>query len=331
MKAAYITQPGPPHSIQWGELDDPIPGATGILIRIGAVSINPIDTYIRSGMISMAIPSPFIVGCDFAGTVEAIGSEVTRFQIGDRVWGSNQGLLGRQGTFAERIVVDESFAYPTPPPQTDESLAALALVSITAHLGLVGRAKLQENETLFVNGGAGGVGSAVIQMGKAMGAKVIASAGSEDRAELCRRFGADLAFNYNTRNLSEVLESSGGGGIDVYWETSRVPDFQGAIGALAENGRMVVMAGRDAQPTFPVGPFYVKGCRLVGFAMFKASAPTQHASAKQINQWLQAGALRPHIGHRFPLSQSAEAHQLQEDNTLNGAGTLCGKIVLQPE
>ena len=114
MKAAFIQQTGPPEVIQFGELPTPKPGPNQMLVRVGAVAMNPIDTYIRGGLIKANLPQPFIPGCDLAGTVEEAGVNVRRFQRGDRVWGSNQGLQGRQGTFAEFAAVDEQWLYPTP-------------------------------------------------------------------------------------------------------------------------------------------------------------------------------------------------------------------------
>ncbi|HIG27759.1 MAG TPA: NADPH:quinone reductase [Verrucomicrobiales bacterium] len=328
MKAAYITQPGAPESILFGELETPVPQSDQILVKINAVSVNPIDTYIRSGLIPMQLPNPFIVGCDFSGMVTSIGTQVTRFKIGDRVWGSNQGLLGRQGTFSEYAAVDEMFAYPIPESVADEDAAALALVGITAHLGLVQEARLQAGETLMVNGGAGGVGSVVIQMGKAIGARVIATAGNDERVERCLQLGADCAVNYRSNDVDPMLKEFAPEGVNVFWETSRVPDFHATIGRLAERGRMIVMAGRDATPEFPVGPFYVKGCRLHGFAMFKASSEEQQEAARDMNSWMSKGRLRSNISQRFPLSETAVAHRLQEDNTIKCAGTLAGKIVV---
>ena len=330
MKAAFITETGPPSKITFGELTEAVPKATELLIEVGAVSVNPIDTYIRGGMIPMPLPLPFVVGCDFAGTIRSLGSEVRGFKVGDRVWGSNQGLLGRQGTFAERITVDQSFCYQTPQNCSDEDIAALALVCITAHLGLCQRALLRRGETLLVNGGAGGVGSAVIQIGKAMGAKVIATAGSDERAAICQSLGADVVINHKSEDVGAVVARKTAQGVDVFWETQRHPDFNASIDLLAENGRMVVMAGRDAQPPFPVGPFYVKGCSLHGFAMFKASAADQEKCAADIANWIENGHIRANIGKRFPLSEAAKAHELQEANTIHSAGTLHGKIVLTP-
>src|SRR3954471_22782252 len=186
MKAAYIEATGPAEAtIQYGDLPKPQPAAGQVLVRVGAVAVNPIDTYLRNGANYWQLPKPFIIGCDLAGTAEAVGPGVTRFKAGDRVWGSNQGLLGRQGTFAEYAAVDEHWLYPTPPNVTDEQAAACALVGITAHLGL-NRAALKSGETLFVNGGSGGVGSTVVQMAKAIGAKVATVGGSNEKVAQCK-------------------------------------------------------------------------------------------------------------------------------------------------
>ena len=213
MKAAFIRQTGSPENIIYGDLPAPTAGAGQVLVRVQAVAVNPIDTYIRSGLIPLKTPFPYIVGCDLAGVVVEIGPEANRFKPGNRVWGSNQGLLGRQGTFAELAAVEERWLYPVPPGVMDDQAAALALVGITAHLGLVRDARLQPGETLFVNGGTGGVGSTVVQMAKAIGARVITTAGSDEKAEACRPLGADLALNYKNpghRGPGEAVRSRGG-------------------------------------------------------------------------------------------------------------------------
>jgi NADPH2:quinone reductase len=300
-----------------------------VLVRVEAVSVNPIDTYVRSGMVAMPLPLPFIVGSDLAGTVEAVGPNVKRFKPGDRVWGTNQGLLGRQGTTAEYAVAGEEWLYPTPDDVTSEQATALALVGITAHLGLVRDAKLQRGETLFVNGGSGGVGSTVVQMAKALGARVITTAGSEEKLALCRELGADVAINYKTEDVDAMIKAFAPQGVNVFWETLREPDFDRAVALLAPRGRMIIMAGRDSRPPFPVGPFYVKGCSLYGFAMFNATPAEQRAAAEDINRWESEGKLKANIDRVLPLSEIAAAHRLQEDNTIHKAGTLTGKIVIR--
>ena len=330
MKAAYIERVGPPENIIYGELPTPQAKGTAALVKVRAVDVNPIDTVIRAGKVVMPLPIPFILGCDLAGVVEAIGLEARRFKPGDRVWCSNQGLLGRQGTFAEYAAVDDEWLYPIPDGVSDEQAAAISLVGITAHLGLVRDARLKRGETLFVNGGSGGVGSMVVQMAKILGARVVTTAGSDEKLALCRTRGADLAINYKTEDVAARVKEFSPPGVNVYWETVREPNFEKAVDLLAPRGRMILMAGRDARPIFPVGPFYVKGCSLHGFVMFNATADEQRAAAEDINRWLAAGQLRANIDRTLPLSETAAAHRLQEENTLGGKGTLTGKIVLKP-
>ncbi|HEX3149395.1 MAG TPA: NADPH:quinone reductase [Gemmataceae bacterium] len=332
MKAAFIEATGAPDVIRYGDLPDTEPKSGEVRVKVAAVAVNPIDTYIRSGAVSMTLPKQFIVGCDLAGTVDRVGPGTKGFKVGDRVWGSNQGLLGRQGTFAEYACVHEDFLYASPPGVKEEDLAAIALVGITAHLGLIGCAKLQPGEFAFVNGGTGGVGSTVVQMAKAVGAKIATTVGSEEKAKQATALGADLAINYKTDDVAAKLkEFTGGAGLHVWYETLREPDYDKIVDGLRPRGRAVVMAGRVARPPFPHGPFYVKCLSLFGFAMFNMSADEQRKCADDINRWLVAGKLKPNIARRMKLSETAAAHQLQEENTLKGAGTLAGKIVLTPQ
>jgi NADPH:quinone reductase len=332
MKAAFINQTGAPDVIQYADLPDPTPGPREVLVRVGAVAVNPIDTYIRGGAIKLELAFPYIIGCDLAGTVEAVGGDVSRFQPGDRVWGSNQSLMGRQGTFAELCVVGEEWLYTTPDEVTDEHAAAAALVGITAHLGLFHHAQLQAGEVVFVNGGAGGVGSMVIQQAKAAGAVVITTAGSDEKLDYCRGAGADLALNYRSESLDEEIRAFAEphGGIDLWFETQREPTLERTIGFLRKRGRIILMAGREARPEFPLGQFYVNDLRMLGFAMFNASPEEQRHAAEQINRWLAEAKVSMPIGRQFRLSEAADAHRLQEENTLGKSGTLAGKIVLVP-
>ncbi len=331
MKAAFLESTGSPDVIRYGDLPTPTPGKGEVLVKVAAVSVNPIDTYIRAGTVAMPLPKPFIVGCDLAGTVEAVGPGVQRFKPGDRVWGSNQGLLGRQGTFAEYACVHEDWLYPTPPGVDDKDAAAVALVGLTAHLGLFRCAGLKAGETVFVNGGTGGVGSMVVQMGKAVGAKVITTVGSAEKAELCRKWGADLVLNYKSDDVPKrIAEFVGDQGVNVWYETQREPDFVKTFPLLSKRGRMIVMAGRQAQPVFPLGAFYPKDCSLFGLAMFNATPEEQRRGADDMNRWLAEKKLHVPIGKTFRLAETAAAHRLLEENTLHKAGTLTGKIVLVP-
>lgn len=332
MKAAFFETTGTPDVIRVGDLPAPEPKPGEVRVKVLASSINPIDTYIRSGAAPMPLPKPAITGTDFAGVVDATGEGVTRLKVGQRVWGSNQGLLGRQGTCAEYVCAGEKWVYPTPDGVSDEQAAAGALVGITAHLGLFQRAYLSQGagERVFVNGGTGGVGSMVVQMAKATGARVICTVGSEEKVRLARELGADVVVNYKADDVAAKIKEAAGAGVTVWYETLPPGDFDKTVDLMAPNGRIVVMAGRQARPVLPNGPFYVKGLSLLGFAMFNFSVEDQQDCAEDMNRWMAEGRLRALIGARFPLAKTAEAHRLQEDNTLKKSGTLTGKIVILP-
>ena len=167
--------------------------------------------------------------------------------------------------------------------------AAIALVGITAHLGLFRTAGLHRGEIVFIHGGSGGVGSCVVQMARTIGARVITTAGSDEKVEDCRRLGADLVIPYKTDDVDAAIRHFAPSGVNLWWETLREPDIERAVGHLTMRGRMILMAGRDARPLFPVGPFYTKDCTLHGFAMFNASAEEQQHAAEEINRWLAEG------------------------------------------
>lgn len=332
MKAALIQETGGPEVIQYTDVERPSPGPTEVLIKVGAAALNPIDTYIRAGIVAKPPEFPYIIGCDLAGTIVECGLQVAGLEEGDRVWCSNQGLMGRQGTFAEYACVDQKWLYLTPPAMTDEDAAAGALVGITAHLGLFLHAGLEQSEVVFVNGGSGGVGSSVVQLAKAAGAYVITTVGSEEKKKLCQKLEADLVINYHDENMDDQIRefTKTHGGIHVWFETLANSTLDRTIGLMAKRGRIILMAGRSSRPEFPVGPFYVNDLRMFGFAMFNASPEEQRVCADAINDLAEAGKWRPQIGETFPLPEAAKAHQLQEENTLGGAGTLSGKIIVKP-
>jgi NADPH2:quinone reductase len=331
MKAAYLETTGGPEVIHFGDLPTPVPKGNEVLVKVAAAALNPIDTYVRAGAVAMNLPKPFVTGTDLAGTVTALGPEAKRFKVGDRVWGSNQGLLGRQGTCAEFAAVSEDYLYPTPAGVADADAAAAALTGITAHVGLFQCARLQPGEWAFANGGTGGVGSMVVQMARAIGAHAITTVGTADKAALCKRWGVEHVLNYKTDDVpNQVRAITKEKGVNVWYETQREPDFVKTFPLLARRGRMIVMAGRQAQPTFPVGGFYTKDLSLFGFAMFNATPDEQRRCAEDINRWLAEKKLRVPIGRTFPLAETAAAHRLLEENTLHKAGTLTGKVVVTP-
>jgi NADPH2:quinone reductase len=328
MRAAYIEALGDASAITVGELPTPEPGPGQVLVRVGAAAINPIDLYLRSGRVAMPMSFPYVVGTDVAGTVEAVGPGASKFRPGDRVWGSNQGILGRQGSASEFVCSDEGWLYPTPAGLSDAEAASIALVGLTAHLGLFDRARLSPGESVYVSGGGGGVGSMVIQMAKAIGARVATTAGHDATLELCRSLGADLVLNYREDDVPSRLRAWAEEGIDVWFETQRTPDLMTIVPLLRKRGRAVLMAGRDATPSFPLGSFYPRNCSILGFAMFNYTPDEQLICAEEIARWVAQGKLRPNVGRTFPLDQAAQAEQFLEDNTVGGAGTLVGKVVI---
>ncbi len=328
MRAAYIEATGPPESIKVGELPDREPGPGEVAVKVGAAAVNPIDLYIRAGVVAMPLGFPFVVGCDLAGTVEGVGPGVTRFKPGDRVWGSNQGLLGRQGATSTRAVVGEEWLYPTPDALDDAHAAAMALVGITAHLGLFEKARLAAGETVYVSGGSGGVGTMVIQQAKAAGARVITTASSSEKAHLCLSLGAEAVIDYRTGDLEAGLREFAPEGVDVWFETQREPNLDLMVPLMRKNGRMIVMAGRTARPVLPLGAFYTRNLSLLGFAMFLFSPDAQRKCAEDLNRWAADGKLRPLVGKTFSLDQSADAHRFLEESTLGGAGKVVGKVVI---
>jgi NADPH2:quinone reductase len=324
MRAAYIEKVGLPEAIRYGDLPAPAVGPTDVLAKVRAVCVDPIDTHIRAGRYPVAMSFPFIVGRDMAGVVEAAGPAVSRFRPGDRVWCNNQGYGGRQGTFAEYVAVNEDLLYPLPEGVDEREAVAFVHSGLTACVGLR-LADLRPGESMFLNGGAGNVGSAVLQLARARGARVLVTAGSADGLAWCRSLGAERAVNYKTEDVDRAVGEFAPGGMNVYWDTSGKPDFDQAVSRVARRGRIVVMAGLAARPAFPVGPFYVEDCSMHGFAITNADETELRAAADEINRWLAGGRLRVRIDRVLPLAKAAEAHRLVEAHA-----PLAGKIVLTP-
>src|SRR5262249_54556121 len=192
-------------------------------------------------------------GRDMTGVVQAVGPSVRRFAPGDRVWCNNQGYHGRQGTFAEHLAVREDLLYPLPSGVDDKEGGAFGHSGLTPCLGLPG-AGLQAGESIFINGGAGNVGSAVLQLARARGARTIVTAGNAQGMAWCRELGADRAVNYRTEDVDGALAELAPEGVKVYWDASGKPDFDQAVARVARRGRAIGMVRPPAPPPAPPRP-----------------------------------------------------------------------------
>lgn len=325
MQAAYIEEFGPPEVIRWGDLAMPLAGPGDVLVRVTAVGVNGIDAYIRSGAYPVNTAMPFIIGRDLVGTVVDTGREVTRFRAGDLVWANNQGYDGRQGSFSEYCAVAEALLYPLPAGADPLKTAAVVHSALTAVLGLQYKARLEPGETVFINGGAGNVGTAALGIAKALGARVAVTAGQREKAEWCRRLGADLVIDYRTQDVQGALREFAPQGVDVYFDTTKQFDGNLAVASMARRGRILVIAGLTAETRLPVGRFYQRNVTMYGFTVTEATTEELAVYAGEINRWLARGVAQARIAGCLPLSQAAEAHRRLE------AGGLFGKLVLTPD
>lgn len=317
MQAAFIRGTGDVEQIEIDELPIPEAGPTDVLVRMVASAVNHVDLFVRLGAYPTHLPYPFVIGRDLVGTVAATGSGVAGFKEGDTVWTNSLGYDGRQGSFAEYAVVSADRLYHLPESVTPEQAAPVLHTAATAYLGLVREAQLRPGETLYVAGGAGGVGSSVIQLAVAMGAHVIASASARD-AQWCRSLGAHVVLDYRDEALFQKIAGAAPEGVDIWWDTSGHYDFEATLPLLEQGARIMAMAGMDATPTLPVGQLYTRDIRVCGFAMSNATVTDFAQAAEVINTLLQDGRLCARIGQTYRLSQAAEAQKAMEDHTVRG-------------
>lgn len=324
MRAAFIRATGGVDQIEIGELPVPQPGPTDVLVRMQASNVNHVDLFVRSGAYRTYTPFPFVIGRDLVGQVVALGAGVGSFAMGDAVWCNSLGHNGRQGAFSEFAVVAADRLYPLPEGVAPEDAAAVVHAAATAYLGLVREAKACAGQTIFLEGGGGAVGSAVLQMAHAMGLRVITSAAADDQ-DWCQRLGADTVFDYHRPDLYDAVRQTCQEGVDIWWDTSGHNNFNKCLPLLNRRARIVQMSGfGGANPDLPVGQLYTKDITLCGFAISNASVSDLADAALVINRLLAAGKLQPRIGTTFHLADSAQAHEAM------ASGRVRGRIVVIP-
>jgi NADPH:quinone reductase-like Zn-dependent oxidoreductase len=322
MRAAYITEPGPPEDIRIGDLPTPQVSASDVLVRTEALAVNYVDTLIRSGRYPTATPFPFIIGRDLVGVVTEVGHAVDRFQVGDAVWCNSLGHRGRQGSFAEYALVPADRLYRLPADADAAETVALLHPAATAYLGLFREARLRYGERVVVSGAGGAVGTTAVQFAAASGAHVIATARPDDAA-WCRAAGAEAVFDYRDPDLWNRIAGAAPTGVDVFFETSRHYAFDRSLPLLAQGGRFVLITGIGSTVPLPLEQLYLRDASLRGFVISNATVTDLGDAATAINDGVSRGLLRVRIGTRLPLAQSVQAHQLVE----NGSR---GRVVVLP-
>jgi NADPH:quinone reductase len=322
VKAVLCKAYGPPSSLVVEEVPSLIPGPDDVLISVTAASLNFPDVLIIENKYQTKPPLPFSPGCEAAGIVKDVGSDVTQVKRGDRV----MAVTG-YGAFAEEIVVPASRAVPIPAEMDDVIAASFLFTYGTAHHALCDRGRVRAGETLLVLGAAGGVGIAAIEIGKAVGARTIACASTDDKLALCRAHGADTTINYAAGNLrDEIKRLVGELGVDVVCDPVGGPYTEAALRSTAWNGRFLVVGFAAGEiPKIPLNLPLLKGCSIVGVSWggFTHREPARYArSVSQLCQWYSAGRLKPPVERTFPLEQAAEALSLMASRSVKG------KIVL---
>ena len=312
MKAQVLTSFGGPQSFELRDLPTPVPQAGQVLVRVHATSINPLDYQVRRGDYADLVPLPGIIGHDVSGVVEQVGPGVTAFVPGDEVWYTPQ-IFDGPGSYAEYHVALEHIVGKKPPTLTHLEAASLTLVGGTAWEALAVRAQLKAGESILVHGGAGGVGHVVIQVAKAMGAKVFTTV-REQNVDFVRGLGADVAIDYTKEDYVEAIRrETGGQGVDVVFDTIGGDTLTRSPEVLAQLGRVVSIVD-IAQPQNLIRAW---GRNASYHFVFTRQ---NRGKLDELSALVARGQLKPYIGAVYPLADIALAHARLEspDNGLRG-------------
>jgi NADPH2:quinone reductase len=325
MKAIVCKAWGLPDTLVVEERPDVVPGLGQVAIDVKAAGVNFPDVLIIQNKYQFKPELPFTPGSELAGIVRAVGEGVTQVKPGDRVI----AFIGH-GAFAQQVLVPVAGVMPMPPDMDFDTAAAITLTYGTSHHAVVDRAQLKAGETMLVLGAAGGVGLAAIEIGKALGARVIAAASSDEKLEICKAHGADATINYSTEDLREVIKAATDGkGPDVVYDPVGGIYAEAAVRSLAWRGRYLVVGFANGEiPKLPWNLLLLKGSSLVGvfWGEFAKREPKANAAAmRELMGWLSEGKIKPHISGRYALADTPKAL-----NDL-AARKVTGKVVIQPE
>lgn len=309
----------------WGAVEDltiadvpvPTPAAGEVLIAVRATAVNYADAIMVAGRYQTRPPLPFSPGLETAGIVTACGEGVTRFQPGDRV----MAILA-YGGLAEMAVAPEAETFAIPDGMSFDEAGAFPIAYISSHVAIQWQGRLEPGETLLVLGAAGGVGLTAVEIGKAIGARVIAAASTPEKLAVARERGADEVVNYSTENLTDrVMALTGGKGADVCFDPVGGSLFDAALSSLGWGGRILLIGFVAGVPQIPANRLLVKHRAALGSSLryFRWHAPDKlRRSVDQLAQWYGEGKLRPCITHRLPLEESREAIRLLTERKAHG-------------
>jgi NADPH2:quinone reductase len=324
MKAVLCKSHGPPESLVIEEVPSPQPGRGEVVVSMRAAGVNFPDVLIIEDKYQFKPPLPFSPGSEMAGEVTAVGEGVTAFRPGDKVM-----AFTTYGAFAEEVKTEARRLLPLPRGMDFATAAAFGLTYATSDHALRDRGALRAGETLLVLGAAGGVGIAAIEIGKLLGARVIACASTDEKLVVCRDHGADETINYAAEDLRQRIgELTGGNGPDVIYDPVGGPYTEPALRSIAWRGRLLVVgfAAGDI-PRIPLNLALLKGCSIVGvfWGSFTRREPARFLDQmRQLAAWYAEGRIRPHISARFRLDRAAEALRLMADRKVTG------KVIVTP-
>jgi NADPH2:quinone reductase len=320
MRAIVVRQFGEPDVMKLEQVEDPRPGPGEVLVRARASGVNPVDTYVRSGNYANLPPLPYTPGADAAGEVAALGEGVAGLAVGQRVYVT----AARPGSYAELLAAPRERVFALPDPLSFEQGAAVGVPYATAYRAIHDKGHGQSGEWLLVHGASGAVGTALVQMGRLIGMRVIGTAGTEAGRELAARVGAELVLDHrDPEHLRRAVEATGGRGLDLIVELLANVNLGHDLPALARNGRVVVVGSRGAVEITP-RDLMSREASVTGLMLVNASAEELRAVHEAMADGFRDGALTPVVDRAFPLDQAPAAHRAVMDESH------AGKIVLVP-
>jgi len=326
MRAVLCHGWGPVEDLRLGDAPPPVPAGGDVVISVRAVGINYADAIMVAGRYQTKPPMPFSPGLEAAGTVAACGDRVSRFRPGDRV----MAILAHGG-LAELALAREAETFAIPDRMGFEEAGAFPVAYISSHVALRWQARLEPGETLLVLGAAGGVGLTAVEIGKAMGARVIAAASTAEKLAVAQERGADDIINYAAEKLTDrVMALTEGKGADVCFDPVGGDLFDSALSSLGWGGRILLIGFVAGVPQIPANRLLVKHRAALGSSLryFRWHAPDKlRRSVEELLQWYSEGKLRPLVTHRLPLERSVEAIRLLTDRKAHGKVV----VVVDPE